>query len=132
MSCNSVSGDLKSKLEEFVDNYFMKVKLLRTKRREGLIRCKVQGAKEASGDVLVFLDSHCEVNEDWLPPLLERIKDNRKTVPCPMIDIIRADTFEYCASPMVKGGFNWGLHFSWEPLSGEDLKKSEDFAKPFK
>jgi polypeptide N-acetylgalactosaminyltransferase len=38
---------------------------------------------------------------------------------CPVIDIISADTLAYSASPVVRGGFNWGLHFKWDlvPLS---------------
>jgi len=33
-----------------------------------------------------------------------------------MVDTIDPDTFEYEASGVVRGGFNWGLHFSWEGL----------------
>lgn len=33
--------------------------------RHGLIRAKIAGAEAAKGDVVVFLDSHCEANEGW-------------------------------------------------------------------
>ena len=38
-----------------------KVRLLRNERRQGLIRSKNTGAAAARGEVLVFLDAHCEV-----------------------------------------------------------------------
>ncbi|PWA29726.1 hypothetical protein CCH79_00007855 [Gambusia affinis] len=52
-----------------------KVRCLRNSRREGLIRSRVRGANTASATILTFLDSHCEVNADWLQPMIQRVKE---------------------------------------------------------
>ena len=69
-----------------------------------------------SAQVLVFLDSHCEVNTNWLEPLLSPIHVDPSTVTIPIVDIIDQDTFRYEASPLVRGGFNWGMHFRWDNI----------------
>lgn len=110
--------DLKETLEielNKIDKY-NKIKLYRNKKREGLIRSRTYGARHANGDILIFLDSHIEVNTNWIEPLLYQIKKENSTLAVPVIDIINADTFVYTSSPLVRGGFNWGLHFKWENL----------------
>ena len=46
------------------------VRLVRTPERSGLIRARLAGARAASGDVIIFLDSHCECNVGWYVQLL--------------------------------------------------------------
>lgn len=86
----------------------------------------------SAGQVLVFLDSHCEVNEMWLQPLLTPISEDRRTVVCPVIDIISADTLTYSSSPVVRGGFNWGLHFKWDLVPLSELEGPEGATAPIK
>jgi len=64
--------------------------------------------------VLTFLDAHCECTEGWLEPLLHEIAIDKKSVVCPIIDVISDNNFEYVtASDMTWGGFNWKLNFRW-------------------
>lgn len=125
--------ELKDDLERYVRTELQgKVKLVRNQRREGLIRGRMIGASHAAGEVLVFLDSHCEVNQAWLQPLLAPIQKDRRTVVCPVIDIISADTLSYSPSPIVRGGFNWGLHFKWDPVPPSELNGPEGTTGPIR
>ena len=42
------------------------VKIVRTPKRLGLINARLAGAEAATGDVIVFLDAHCETSNGWL------------------------------------------------------------------
>ncbi|CAD6188595.1 unnamed protein product [Caenorhabditis auriculariae] len=108
------------------------VKFLKTDVNEGLIRAKIFGAKKAVGDVLVFLDSHCEVNQDWLQPLLEQIAEKRERVVCPIIDIIDAMSMKYVESPVCKGGVNWAMTFKWDYPPRSYFQDPQNFVRPLK
>nr|XP_031297956.1 polypeptide N-acetylgalactosaminyltransferase-like 6 isoform X2 [Camelus dromedarius] len=111
---------LKDKLEEYMAR-FSKVRIVRTKKREGLIRTRLLGASLARGEVLTFLDSHCEVNVNWLPPLLNQIALNHKTIVCPMIDVIDHNHFGYeaQAGDAMRGAFDWEMYYKRIPIPPE-------------
>lgn len=93
------------------------VKLLVLPRRSGLIWARLAGARAASGDVLLFLDSHTEANTNFLPPLLEPIAKDYRTCVCPMIDSINYKTFQYSYSgDGSRGVFDWRLSYKSIPL----------------
>ncbi|CAL4133312.1 unnamed protein product, partial [Meganyctiphanes norvegica] len=119
-------------IEKRIAGISEKVKLVQTPKREGLIRARVFGARQAHGQVLVFLDSHVEVNVGWLEPLLEPIAQDPTHVVTPIIDVINPDTFTYTASPLVRGGFNWGLHFKWDTIPADYFASKDNLIKPIK
>ncbi|CAH8605420.1 unnamed protein product [Heterobilharzia americana] len=122
---------LKDNLDNFLSSTYPsgKVRVVHLKKREGLIRAKLAGAREATGDVLIFLDSHCEAGVNWLPPLLDPIAENYRTVVCPFIDVIDADNFEYRAQDEgARGAFDWELYYKRLPRLPEDRNHPE---KPF-
>lgn len=109
---NSQREFLGASLEEDVSKLEVPVKIIRTGQRIGLIKARLEGAKNATGQVLIFLDAHCEVTQGWIEPLLGRISEKRTAVVCPVIDIINDDNFSYVKSFSLHwGAFNWELHF---------------------
>jgi len=109
-----------------------KVKVVRTGKREGLIRARQVGARHASSEILVFLDAHSEANYNWLPPLVDPIAQDYRTVVCPFVDVIDCDTYEYRAQDEgARGSFDWEFNYKRLPLTSEDLKNpSEPFKSP--
>lgn len=123
----STRSELKRPLDTYTSYYFgSKVKIIRTTKREGLIRARLLGAKSAAGDVLLFLDSHCEVTRGWLQPLVKAIKDDPTTVICPVIDVISDKNLEYSVGDRYYfqvGGFTWSGHFTWIDIPEDFTKK---------
>lgn len=68
---------LGKELEEHVAHFPVPVHVLRTHKRSGLIRARLIGAKQVKGQIITFLDAHCECTEGWLEPLLARVAENR-------------------------------------------------------
>lgn len=67
-------------LSDYITRFNGLVKLYRNDRREGLIRARSIGAQKSEAKpnrILVYLDAHCEVGYNWLPPLIMPIIKNR-------------------------------------------------------
>lgn len=79
-------------MQFFIDNNNQNIKI---NFRLGLIRARLAGARLARGDVLVFLDAHCEAVVGWIEPILARIKESHNSVLVPIIDVIDAKDFHY-------------------------------------
>lgn len=48
----------------------------------------------------------------------------RKSVVCPIIDVISDESFEYITgSDMTWGGFNWKLNFRWYPVPQREVER---------
>lgn len=122
----------KKPLDDYVAKHFTNVKVLHLQQRDGLIRARLAGAKIATGEVLIFLDSHTEANVNWLPPLLEPIAKDYRTCVCPFIDVVAYETFEYRAQDEgARGAFDWEFFYKRLPLLPEDLKHpTEPFKSP--
>ena len=56
------AAHLAAQLENYMAD-FPKVRIVREKERVGLIRARLSGARHAKGDVLTYLDSHCECTQ---------------------------------------------------------------------
>lgn len=104
----AVGGEFETHL-----SYLPKVKLCRLKGRNGLMRARNVGISLAVGDTVTILDSHIEVNEGWLEPLMGRIAEGREAgihrVVVPSIDSIEADDFVYKAGGIDILGHSWTL-----------------------
>ncbi|XP_063778876.1 polypeptide N-acetylgalactosaminyltransferase 4 [Pseudophryne corroboree] len=124
---------LKSQLENYISS-LERVRLIRTTKREGLVRARLIGATYAIGDVLTFLDCHCECVTGWLEPLLERIRENETAIVCPVIDTIDWNTFEFymqTGEPMI-GGFDWRLTFQWHAVPEQERQRRKARIDPLR
>jgi len=147
---------LKKPLEEDIKP-LTNVRLLRTSKREGLIRARLKGAIDAKGKVLIFLDSHCECAEGkkqhknlifmryfifsflffkgWIEPLLDPIARNPKVAVVPLIEIIDDSTFQLTGTPIQNiqvGGFDWNLIFNWHVTPEREMKRRQKKTDPIR
>uniref|UniRef100_A0AC34F9H6 Glycosyltransferase 2-like domain-containing protein n=1 Tax=Panagrolaimus sp. ES5 TaxID=591445 RepID=A0AC34F9H6_9BILA len=118
-----------SKLEKWEEKVLIKYE--RSEKREGLIKAKVFAARLAEGDIIIFLDSHCEVTEKWIEPLIATIEEDSTRVVLPIVDLIDPIKFIYTQAMVAKSVFNWALFFKWEYFDWSYFDKEENNVKPF-
>ncbi|XP_070578924.1 N-acetylgalactosaminyltransferase 7-like [Ptychodera flava] len=128
---------LQKQLEEYITKprFLGKLRLVRNRKREGLIRTRTVGAMHATADVLVWLDAHCEVGNNWLPPLLTPIANNRTVVTVPLVDVI--DNMDYSMRPqgsgeLSRGGFDWSLYWKHLPMNDAEKRRRSRSSEPYR
>ncbi|XP_041365394.1 polypeptide N-acetylgalactosaminyltransferase 5-like [Gigantopelta aegis] len=119
-----------------LDDYVLlldKVKVVRMSARVGLMVSRNKGCLAVTGRVCVFLDSHCEVAQMWLEPLLERIRADDRILAVPATDYINSSSFQYTVIPgdqAMRGGMDLDLYFNWIPQSQTDNRRRGDMLNP--
>uniref|UniRef100_A0A3B4TSU9 Polypeptide N-acetylgalactosaminyltransferase n=1 Tax=Seriola dumerili TaxID=41447 RepID=A0A3B4TSU9_SERDU len=130
---------LKERLEEYIKQWNGLVKLFRNEKREGLIQARSIGAKKAAkGQVLIYLDAHCEVGINWYAPLIAPISKDRTVCTVPLIDYI--DGNEYSMEPqqggdedgLARGAWDWSLLWKRVPLSQREKAKRKYTTQPYR
>jgi len=125
-------------IDRYIERWDGLVKIFHNEKREGLIRARTIGGKHSTGSVLVFLDAHCEVEPNWLPPLVTPIAKNYKVSTVPMIDAIDGNTYVF--EPQQGGDENnlargaWDWNFDWKriPLNAREKARRKTVTEPFR
>ncbi|XP_029294523.1 N-acetylgalactosaminyltransferase 7 isoform X1 [Cottoperca gobio] len=135
----SNKAHLKERLEEYIKRWNGLVKLFRNEKREGLIQARSIGAEKATkGQVLIYLDAHCEVGINWYAPLVAPISKDRTVCTVPLIDYI--DGNEYTMEPqqggdedgLARGAWDWSLLWKRVPLSQREKDKRKHTTQPYR
>ena len=107
-------------LQEYVDALGPKVRLIRQGSRTGLVQARLAGMRAATAETVTVLDSHIEVQERWLEPLMSRMRGDETRVVIPIIDGMNAKTFHDDAGGIQLCGFLWSMVEHGIPLQRKD------------
>ena len=80
----------------------------------GIAPARNRGARLATQPALVFVDAHCRVEQDWLPPLLERLERAPEALLGPAVRDDREPRYVGCGAELVDPLFT----YRWRPVAG--------------
>uniref|UniRef100_UPI00358F62C3 N-acetylgalactosaminyltransferase 7-like isoform X1 n=2 Tax=Myxine glutinosa TaxID=7769 RepID=UPI00358F62C3 len=135
----STKEHLKERLEEYIKQWNGLVKLFRNSQRQGLIRARSTGAQKAElGQVLVYLDAHCEVGMNWYPPLVAPIAHNRMVSTVPLIDSINGNDYTLQIQGggdedgFARGAWDWSMLWKRVPLTKREHDRRKERTEPYR
>ncbi|XP_026691688.2 polypeptide N-acetylgalactosaminyltransferase-like 6 [Ciona intestinalis] len=129
---------LGSKLDEYVTKFNGIVKVYRNDRREGLIRARSIGAKKSSGEILVYLDAHCEAEPNWLPPLITPILNDHRACTVPLIDVIDGNKYTFTEQAggdengLARGAWDWSFQWKRIPITKKEKARRSRMSEPYR
>lgn len=98
-------------------NVFRAARFLHLKESVGVVRARRLAVTQIVADTVVFLDAHVEVSFGWLPPLLEAIAGDNRTLATPLLDVLDPETIKYKrVNEPQRGLFDWTLRRREVPL----------------
>lgn len=128
---NSDLNTLKSELEQRLEPFRSKIRLLRNTEYMGFQGSRIRGSNAANSEILVFLTAHCEVSNNWLPPLITQIIKSRSSVVVPLLNAIDSATFEYVhLEDNYIGIFNWSMKYVETKIPSRTLKSKIHVTEP--
>lgn len=131
---NSTLDYLYAPLESYIKENFpaLDIRILHMEKRSGLMKARVAGVRAARSEFVFVSEPHCEMTYNWLPPLLEPLISELRTVTVPIIDNVEHVHLEYYENDEgnlgSRGVFDWNL--SYQKLPRERIEDSEKL-KPF-
>ncbi|XP_008417175.1 N-acetylgalactosaminyltransferase 7 isoform X2 [Poecilia reticulata] len=135
----SNKAHLKERLEEYIKQWNGLVKLFRNDKREGLIQARSIGAKKATkGQVLIYLDAHCEVGINWYAPLVAPISKDRTVCTVPLIDSIHGQRFNIepqgggDENGFARGAWDWSMLWKRVPLGDREKNLRKTVTEPYR
>ncbi|XP_066574220.1 N-acetylgalactosaminyltransferase 7 isoform X1 [Amia ocellicauda] len=135
----SNKAHLKERLEEYIKQWNGLVKLFRNERREGLIQARSIGANKAKlGQVLIYLDAHCEVGLNWYAPLVAPITKDRTACTVPLIDSISGQSYDLSGQGggdedgFARGAWDWSMLWKRVPLASREKQKRLTKTEPYR
>lgn len=91
----------------------MTIRLIRIPVKQGLMNARSLGATHAQADVLLFLDAHIEVGVNFLPPLVEPIAEDYRTVTNPIVGVIDNKDFRIFSNNWYAGGVSGRMNYTY-------------------
>ena len=86
--------DSRGEIEEYCRALRIPTRILRNTVTMGIANARHYGIQEAVGEIVVILDSHMEVSELWLEPLLDTLSSKPGGVAVPAIHLIHDAEYE--------------------------------------
>lgn len=133
---NSTLDYLYGPLQKYIDKHFSKLsfKIINLRQRLGLMKARVVGAKAAKSDFLFVMEPHCEMAYNWLPPLIEPLLGNPRTVTVPIIDNVEYKKlmhYEHDKGNLgSRGVFDWWLDYKTLTRTIDGVRKA-NWLDPF-
>jgi len=113
-----------TKFIDYVKNISPKIRYIK-QNREGFIRGRVKGIEATTAETFTVMESHAEVCDGWLEPLLWEIQVNPKTMANPVITQIHHHSFAFLLPVYQKMDYNYLFEMKWGTVRGAAAQKKE-------